>query len=349
MPPAVPASPPAGGDSSHAAKKKSAAIAIRLIARTYHAPREAGVARCLDRVLTARIAFLGEIAALASAVTWAFANIAYARLPTTATPFALTTLKAVLATVMLWLTLIAAESTVFPALSSRELLFLVISALIGITFGDVAYFNALIRIGARRAVFLSTLVPPSSALVAYFAFGETLSPLEILGMILTLGGVTLVLYQRSGNVPKDRSSFGTGLALGLAAVAAQIAANILTKEGAGGHSALAVSTARMIFGSAGLLAYAAAARRTRDVFRPLGEKRTAGLIFVATLLGTYFGVWFYMAAIMYTDVGVAVTLSATSPIFITALAHFFLAERATFRSFAGGAICVAGVALLFAG
>jgi drug/metabolite transporter (DMT)-like permease len=281
------------------------------------------------------VQFLGEIAAIASAVTWAAANAA---------------LKSTIATVFCGLTLLALEQTIWPALDRRATIYLAVSAIIGITFGDVSYFAALVRLGARRAVFLGTLVPPASALVAYFAFGETLSLLQILGMILTLGGVTLVLYESTA----DRSTtkperYVSGLIFGLIAIVFQVAANILTKKGAGTHSALAVSTVRLLIGSTGLLIWAVLARRTREVFRPLGAKKSATLILVATVLGSYFGVWFYMAAIMYTEVGIAVTLSATSPIFITILAHFFLGERATLRPFMGAAVSVAGVALLFLG
>lgn len=289
--------------------------------------------------------FLGEIAAITSSLTWALANVAFARLPQSYAPFAIATLKSVLAAVFCAVTLLVLESSIWPALSSRELIFLVASALVGITIGDVMYFQTLKRLGARRAVFFSTLVPPASAAVAYFAFGESLSALQLCGMFLTLFGVVLVLYQRPvGRVGAD--DLRAGCIFGLIAVAFQVAANILTKEGAGEHSALAVSTVRLLIGSTGMLMFAAFSGRMREVFRPLETKESRSLVLVATLLGSYFGVWFYMAAIMYTEIGVAVTLSATSPIFITVLAHFFLRERATFRAFAGAAISVAGVALL---
>jgi drug/metabolite transporter (DMT)-like permease len=172
-------------------------------------------------------------------------------------------------------------------------------------------------------------------------------------MMLTLAGVVLVLYQRPGGTTNTESAppgkMNHGIAFGLAAVALQVAANILTKEAAGTSSALAVSTVRLVFGSAGLLVLALLARNTRGVFVPLATPKTALLVLVATVLGSYVGVWLYMAAIMYTEVGIAVTLSATSPIFITGLAHFFLGDRATIRAFAGALITVAGVALLFAG
>ncbi len=282
---------------------------------------------------------------MSSAFTWALANVVFTRLPVSYAPFAIATLKSVIAAAFCALTLLALEGSVLPALDVREAWFLAGSAIVGITVGDVMYFQTLRRLGARRSVFFSTLVPPASAVVAYFAFGESLTGVQILGMFLTLLGVTLVLYQRPGD-RLDSAALYAGCVFGLLAVAFQVAANILTKEGAGSHSALAVSTVRLLIGSTGLLLWATFSRRIAEVFRPLKTRKSVTLVLIATLLGSYFGVWFYMAAIMYTEIGIAVTLSATSPIFITILAHFFLGERATLRAIIGGVVSVAGVALL---
>lgn len=278
------------------------------------------------------------------------ANVAFERLPKAQSPFVTATLKTLIATLLTALTLLALEHTLWPSLDTRATIYLAISALIGITFGDLAYFHALVRLGARRAVFLGTLVPPAAALVAYFAFGESLTLIQIAGMFITLAGVSIVLYQgTAGTVDTTPRALGPGLAFGLFAVGCQVTANVLTKEVSAAHSALAVSTVRLAIGGAGLMIWAIFSRRARAVFAPLETKKSAALIFVATVLGSYFGVWFYMAAIMYTEIGIAVTLCTTTPIFITVLAHFFLNERATFRAFAGAAISVAGVALLFLG
>lgn len=291
---------------------------------------------------------LGETAAIASSITWAFANLALARIPARHSPLSIATLKALLATALCALTLLALEHTLWPNLDAPALRVLALSSLLGITIGDLFYLYALAELGARRTIFFSTLVPPASAIAAYFVFGESLTAMQVAGILLTLFGLLLVLYQgRAGDIPKQKLM--KGILFGLIVVVLQVAANILTKAGAGTSSALAISTVRLLFGSTGLLLGAALRGRVREVFRPLDSRKDAALIFVAAVFASYLGMWFYMAAIMYTEIGIAVTLSSTSPIFITGLAHFFLGDRATVRAFAGAAICVAGVALLFAG
>lgn len=250
-------------------------------------------------------------------------------------------------------TLVVLEGTALPDLDGRTAGYLAASAIVGITLGDTAYFHALARLGAQRAVFLSTLVPPVSALSAYVAFGEALSALEIAGMVLTVSGVTLVLYPRAaGSVrtaEEPRGGWWAGVLAGALAVGCQVAANLLTKEVAAGHSALSIAAARLLFGTGGLAAGAVLTGKVREVLRPVAQRRVFLLLLVATVLGSYLGIWLYMAAIMYADIGVALTLCSTSPIFVVLFAHVLGSERATWAAIAGAAVAVLGVGLLFAG
>ncbi len=62
-----------------------------------------------------------------------------------------------------------------------------------LSFGAVTMLYLLIRQGAASKVSsLMYLVPPSAALIAYFMFGETLSPIALFGMVVAVIGVALV-------------------------------------------------------------------------------------------------------------------------------------------------------------
>jgi drug/metabolite transporter (DMT)-like permease len=56
--------------------------------------------------------------------------------------------------------------------------------------------------------------------------------------------------------------------------------------------------------------------------------------------------WFSVAAIKYTDVTVAATLTATSPLFVLPLAALMLKERISPRVVAGAVVAVLGVVVL---
>lgn len=62
----------------------------------------------------------------------------------------------------------------------------------GLSIGAIWLLLLLIRRGAvAKAAALIYLVPPTAAIMAYFAFGETLTPVQMAGMAITALGVSL--------------------------------------------------------------------------------------------------------------------------------------------------------------
>lgn len=73
-----------------------------------------------------------------------------------------------------------------------ELLIGLAWAVFGLSMGAIGLLLVLIRRGAVAGVAsLLYLVPPVSALMAYFLFGETLAPIQIVGMVVAAIGVAL--------------------------------------------------------------------------------------------------------------------------------------------------------------
>ena len=65
-------------------------------------------------------------------------------------------------------------------------------SVIGLSIGAIALLLHLIRCGeVSRAAALIYLVPPAAVLEAWFFFGETLSPIQLVGMIVTAVGVAI--------------------------------------------------------------------------------------------------------------------------------------------------------------
>lgn len=74
-----------------------------------------------------------------------------------------------------------------------EFIFALIWLILVLSVGAVFLLFLLIRRGeAARVVSLFYLVPPMTALLAFFVFGETLGPLALLGMAIAVAGVALV-------------------------------------------------------------------------------------------------------------------------------------------------------------
>ena len=295
--------------------------------------------------------YLGEISALSSAFLWAAAAMLFAHLGRKLEPLALNLLKCSLALCFVCITLVALEGRVWPeGIGLVEMGWLALSGVVGLTLGDTAYFAALVRLGPRRTLLLWALAPPATAVLAVPILGEPLTATMAAGIALTAGGVAWVIRERSpaGGVGAVRhGEDGLGLAVGIAAAGCQATGVVLAKLGGGGIDAIDITVVRLLFGSLGLLAVVTLTGRLRGTLGPLREPAVLGAVVLASTIGTYLGIWLSMAGVRYALVGVAATLSSTSPIFVLPLAALFLHERISPRAVIGACLAVAGIAVLF--
>ena len=295
---------------------------------------------------------IGELASLSAAACWAVASILWARLGRLHHPVALNLIKCTLSSLLLMATLWLLEGTPWPmGLGIADGLLLALSGLAGLGIGDSAYFSALVRLGARRALLVSTLTPGMTALVAWPVLGEPVHIRMVLGMGLTLSGVLWVAQER---LPEDRGgnsgkSLRVGFALAGVAALGQTAANILIKMGGADVGALAASVVRLSAGSFGIGIALGMTRGVLKSFQPLGDRKSRPTILFATVLGTYLGIWLSVVGLLNADVGVASTLISTSPLFVLPLAWWMDGERASGRAWLGAGIAVLGVVVLVLG
>lgn len=300
----------------------------------------------------------GELAALCAALVWALASVIFARLGRQrVSPLAMNLVKCAVALGLMSLTLKWQGGAWLPMTqSTRGFVLLSVSGIVGLTIGDTAYFHALKRLGARRTLLLATLGPPTTALLAWPALGEALTWTKVFGMALTLTGVLWVISERApapkdpsqAQAPTSRATLAWGVGFALVAVLCQASGNVLTKMGnEPGLSPLELGMLRLMAGVAGLLVVVSLSGRIKDVGRALQKPRQASLLLLATFLGTYLGIWLLMTSIQRTEVGVAATLSSTSPLFLLILGPFVSSERITLRAVIGTCLAVCGVAILF--
>lgn len=297
---------------------------------------------------------MGELAALSASAFWAVASLMFTRLSAQYGPMVMNLLKCALALAMMVVTLAVLEGALWPAdVSASDTWILVASGLVGLTIGDTAYFTALTRIGPRRTLLMTALVPPVTALLAWPVLGEAVTVGMAGGMLLTIAGIAWVIRERvppaEGAEELAASDLAVGLAFALVSVACQSSGNVLTKLGGADASAIGISVVRVLAGSVGLAVVVAARGQMGAAGAPLRERSATGRLLVATFLGTYLGIWMLNAGLKYTShTGIAATLSSTAPLFILPLAWLVLGERLTMRSVLGAVVAVAGVAILFA-
>lgn len=302
---------------------------------------------------------MGELAALGSALVWAGASILFAKLGEKVSGLSMNLLKCAISLAFFLPALLLLEGVLWPAgVTGAGLSLLAISGVIGLSIGDTAYFGSLIRLGPRKALLLTTLVPPVTATLGWAFLDEPMTLGMLAGMGLTLAGVTWVVQERAGSsdgagAPQKLDWIGLGL--GVIAAVSQATGSYLTKAApidteamamGGAAEALAVSIVRLTFGVAGLAIVIAAMGRSRELLVPFASRRDTVYLMTATFLGTFLGIWLMNYGFLNAYIGVAATLNSTSPIFVLPLAVIFLDDKLTARSVVGALIAVGGIAVL---
>jgi drug/metabolite transporter (DMT)-like permease len=293
-----------------------------------------------DRMLT------GEIAALGTAFCWAFTGIFFAEAARRIGALRVNLLRLPIALVLLSGAVLA-TGTSLAALTPTRAGLLAASGLVGLTVGDLALFAALVRIGPRLITLLMALAPVFATLAAAVGLRELPGALELTGMAITLAGVAwVVLERRDGQAhPLDHRG---ALALGVLAAVCQGVGLVLAKAGMAGEvPPLAATWVRMGVATAGMWLLALAAGRTRGLEIAASARRALAPVLGGAVSGPFVGVWMSLVAARYTDVGVAATLMATTPVLIIPLVMRTEGYRPTARAVVGALVAIAGVALLF--
>lgn len=289
----------------------------------------------------------GELAALAAAALWGltsvfFFSVAARRIGA----LRVNLFRLPLGWALLGLTLLATRAA--PVTDIASLAWLAASGTIGLAVGDLAYFAALRRIGPRLTVLLQSLAPLFATAIGGVALGEVPGPLAGAGIALTLGGVVWVVQERAEPAPSPGHHAG-GVVLGVVAALCQGLGLVLSKLGmAAGLGPWPASWLRMSFATAALWIGAAAAGRLRALALRPSLRAAWRQVVGGAVMGPFLGASLSLVAARLTEVGVAATLMATTPILVIPLVALTEGYRPTWRAVAGTALAVAGVALLFA-
>ena len=229
---------------------------------------------------------------------------------------------------------------------------LVLSGLFGIFVGDSLLFTALNRLGPRRAGILFALNAPIAALLAWLALGETLAPRTLAGIALTVGGVILaILYgKRHGQLhvwETVRGPLWLGVAVGIGAATGQALGSLTARPiMAAGLDPFAASLLRVGVSAVCLTLLIRLPIPTLQPRAPL-TARMAAVTALASFVGLGVGMTLLLFALSGGKVGVVSTLSATSPVLILPMLWARTGERPAAGAWAGAALVVAGMALLF--
>jgi len=236
------------------------------------------------------------------------------------------------------------------SVSTVQVWYLILSGLIGFVFGDTFLFKSYEYNDARIGALIMSAAPAMAALFAYLFLYETLSVTGILGMIITLGGIALVVLER-----KEPSSHHTpismiGVFYTLLGAAGQAGGLILAKSAfesghINGFVATFIRAMAATFVILPLNYFAGRFNHPIEVFRK--DRKAFNFTMLGSFFGPYIGVTFSLIAVSLTDVAIAATIMATVPIIMLPTVWILFRERLSWQAIVGACVAVAGVGILF--
>lgn len=298
--------------------------------------------------------YLGELAALTASICWTFSSVFFTTAGRQVGSVTVNRMRLLLTTGLLilshWLLLGAA----WPGQVEPERWFwLILSGVVGLVVADGLLFQGFVWIGPQLTMVVFSLSPVLSALLAWLFLAETLTPLQITGMLLTIGGILWVILNRRHPVPTQRvykfDQYGIGVLCAFGSALCQALALITAKKGlSGDFPTLSANLIRMAAALVVLWTFTLFQGQIGPIFRQLSQRRAAlWQIMIATGVGPFIGIWVSLIAIRLTEVGIASTLMTLSPIFLLPVSHFVLGEKASWQAILGTIVAIGGVALLF--
>lgn len=232
----------------------------------------------------------------------------------------------------------------------RTWLWLLASGFVGYVLGDLCLFRAFVLIGPRLSMLIMALAPPIAAMGGFFLLNERISPLGILGMIITISGVAWVVRERPDSTVGASDVSGRnlkqGILLGFGGALGQALGMILSKIGMGNYDPVASGQIRVMAGILGFSTLFTAVGWWRKTQEGIRDKTAVGYATLGALMGPVLGVSLSLVAVQHTETGIAATIMSTSPVLIIPIVILSGQERVSARAGIGAIFAVAGVALL---
>jgi drug/metabolite transporter (DMT)-like permease len=298
----------------------------------------------------ATLNLIGELAALSTSVVWAGSSVLFTKSTQLVGSIIVNRVRVVLAMIFLMLLNWAFNGYLLPFNAGAERwMWFALSGAIGYALGDMFLFQSFYCIGPQRSMLMMSLAPLMSAGMAWIFFGEMLSGVQMLGVIITLGGIAWVIVRRRSDTPNQFCSPIQGVLFGLGAAIGQAVGYVLSKQGlTGGFSPIAGNSIRMLAAVIVLWVLAGFQGKVTKTINSMREQpRVFGWLTLATFTGPVLGATLSLFALQHTEVGIASTLIALPPVFLLPISWVVFKEKFDWGAVLGTLVAIGGVALLF--
>jgi len=278
---------------------------------------------------------------LLTALFWGGTFVAGRAIAKDVGPLSIAFLRFALASTLLLILTWRAEKTL-PLPSREQILPLVLLGLIGVFAYNALFFNALRLIHAGRAAVIIALNPVFIGLLAAYLFKDKLSPIKLIGILLSVTGAVIVISRGEFSQILG-GGIGWGEVLTLGCMASWVAYSLIGKAILKGMSPLVSVSYSSAIGTVALFVPACAEGMIGQV-TGYGLLEWLGIGYLG-IFGTVLGfVWYYegIKKIGPTRAGQFINFVPVSAII---LAFFILAEPITWSLLVGGFFVLSGVYL----
>jgi len=291
----------------------------------------------------------GELAALLTAVCWTFTSLAFESAGKKVGSLSVNLIRLVIAFIFLGIYTFFVNGHFFPSgITSHAWFWLSLSGVVGFLIGDLLLFQAFVVTGARISMLIMALSPPLTAFFGWLILGETLSWSNILGMTITIWGISLVVLSRSPNNKRVHLHYPLkGVLLAFGGAAGQGMGLVLSKLGMQNLDPFVSTQIRVIAGIFGFALLFSVTGRWKHIFTALKDGAAMIGITTGAFFGPFLGVSLSLLAIQYTTTGIASTLNSLTPVLIIPFARVFFKEPITTKEILGSIIAVMGVTIFF--
>lgn len=284
--------------------------------------------------------WIGILAALGSAASWALATVVFDRLGKQMAAAGMTFFKGVFSLVLMLVLIVATGG--FDPLTLRDFLFLALSGIIGISIGDTLFFRSLQDLGAKVQVLYFMLGQVVTMLLSFLLLGEVLSIAEYVGASILLCGILVVTIGKTEDHPNKLR----GIVGGFASIVCFSVSSILVKVSIADVGVPTATFWRMLFSTVSIMFVGFTSQRLKSWCQPLRQPSTLLLFLANVVVITYGGFLLSMLALKHISVSLASVLSTTEPVFVLMFAFLVNHERATRRELIGAAIAIAGLLII---
>jgi drug/metabolite transporter (DMT)-like permease len=299
--------------------------------------------------------YFGEIAALLTAVFWTITSMSFESAGKKIGSLQVNLIRLVAAFFIYCVVNYFHRGLILPLDAGAERwLWLALSGLVGFVIGDLLLFQSYVVVGARIAMLIMAITPPITALASWLILGEVMSPMNLVGMVVTLTGISIVILKREKHedITKKGHKISTsysikGILLAFGGAVGQGVGLILSKKGMGNYDAFAASHIRVITGMVGFAIIILFTKRYGKVWKALQNKPAMKSVALGSIFGPFLGVSFSLLAIQNTQAGIAATIMSIVPVLIIPPAILFFHEKVNWKEIIGAVITVAGVAIFF--